>query len=213
MSRQFRRIVWAVAGLLMLTISPTATVLASGTRPVRVNTAATTATAFDFTFSVLTAGGVRTGTCRQAIQALSIGSIGDWGPSTITFRTCTFSGVSVTVNQNHLWTGDWYHLDDLAGAVSAVTMHDHVAGLTVSGAGCLFSITGPWLGGTPVSIAHGVLMNISSMRFPASLTAIPLSLSVDSVSGTCALLGIAGGNLASMTANFTFFPTVNLAAL
>lgn len=206
----------AIGLLAWLTIAATAaTASATGTAPVRVNTTATTWTALNSTWSILTASGVRTHICRQIILGTTITSAGSITipNGAVRFNTCTFSGISVTWTQNQAWSGEIKHLDDVRGNPTAITVQFTNVSIHFSGAGCQFDITGSLLGSTTISAAHNVLFNMGSTTFPAPLTTNPLSLRISNISGTCSLLGIANGNLAAYAGLFAFSPAITLAAI
>lgn len=216
MSRFLRAALVGLVSLIALTFA-VATASATGTGPVRINTAATTATGVDTTLSVLTASGTRTAICRRFVLGASITSDGTVSlpAAGITLSTCTFSGVTVSITASQAWTGRIRHLDNAAGNVSAVTLDIANVLARFSGAGCTFDVVGTALGSNTLAapVAHGTLVNVGSITFPSPLATAPLSLRVTNVAGTCSLLGIANGNLSSFSGVFAFSPVVNGAGI
>jgi hypothetical protein len=217
MSRMLRGAFIALVSFVSLMVVAS-TASASGTGPVRINTAATTATSTNSVLSVLTASGVRTVRCASFVIGAAITTAGAVSipANSATFTGCTFSGVVVNITQPRAWTGTIRHLDSAGGDVAGITLDITVpsGGVAFSGAGCTFTLRGAALGDFvfPTPVAHGVLTNVSGINFPASLRAT-LGLIVENPSALCGFSGIANGNLSAFSANFSFAPVVNGAGI
>jgi hypothetical protein len=214
MSRKIMGAVLALFSLMALTVGASSAG-ATGTGPVRVNTSSTVATASPTSLGVVGGPSVTCASMRLPASITSSGAV-SIGANAVAFNTCQIAGfISVTITNPAAWSGQIAHLDDAGGNPTAATLDITVParGVHFSGAGCSFDLSGTALGDFPISAAHGVLVDIPGINFPASLSS-GNNLVIANVSGlTCALAGISNGARAGFSGRFSFSPVVNGAAL